>query len=106
MAYVTDQVKRTVSALKASGLKRSEFSVQAERKYIGRHPETGRAMYETGFAIIMVWVSIARQIELADTFAANGLGVDLYTLEDGRRNIHLTTRHTGITHTDFRKAVQ
>ena len=47
-----EQTQRAIGAMKASGFDRHDFKARVERHYIGRHPETGRKLYEYGDAIV------------------------------------------------------
>lgn len=78
------QSQQAIDKLRTAGLKRSEFQVRTERRYIGCHPETGCQMYEYGDPEIIIWANKKRQISLAQEMADQGLYVELYKFADGR----------------------
>jgi hypothetical protein len=90
------QTKHAVDKLKTAGFKRSEFSVQTERIYNGKHPDTGRAMYEYGNAYISFKCSRARQVEMAEAMARAGLHVTFFARENGQyHGPSVTNDHSG-----------
>lgn len=84
MPRPTAQAQSAIEKLKAAGLKRREFRVATERRYIGKHPNTGKQTYEYGDVVITVFSPKLRQLQLARAMAAQGLHVTIYQFEDGR----------------------
>jgi hypothetical protein len=92
MAQMLEQTKRAIEALKAAGLKRSEFSVRTPMNSRGEYEET----------IIMLRAPRERQVEVVPAIVEQGLGVmivringkDLYpdVLTDSRYAGKLTRR--------------
>lgn len=85
----TRQAQNAIDKLKAAGFKRREFRVRTDRRYIGRHPDTGRQMFEYGDVSISLRAPKIRQFQLVRQMAEQGLHINLYQFEDG----HLAYPH-------------
>lgn len=80
------QTKRAIDKLKKSGLSRDEFKVNTERNYIGRHPKTGKQMFEYGEARIVLYASLDKIMSLTKNLLEQGLTVTFVLWEDERKN--------------------
>lgn len=77
----TSQAQSAIDKLKQAGLKRSQFSVTTERRYCGKHPDTGKEMYEYGDAQIHlkgVWKNL---LPFAEAMAKAGLHVEIWKFD-------------------------
>jgi len=75
-----EQTRQAISALKAVGLERKDFSVSTERHTFIYE---GRRVTEYGDAIITLWISKEKAIVLIPAFLENGLDVTIYKFKDG-----------------------
>lgn len=78
------QAKDAIRRLKLAGWQRNQFSVKTERKYVGNHPVTGKAMYEYGNVSIILWNSSKEeQLAKINAMADQGFYVGLFEFSDG-----------------------
>lgn len=76
------QTRYAVDKLKASGLKRSEFSCNVERHYF-TDPVTGKRGYEWGDVSILVKCPTARIWEVLPAMLDQKLGITVYVFANG-----------------------
>ena len=85
-----EQTRYAVNCLKSLGLRRNQFSCTTERHYIGKHPETGRAMYEYGQVNIYLKFRVQNPVDFAIESAKAGLYPTLAKAGvDGKRLVHI-----------------
>ena len=83
------QTKQAIDNLKIAGFRRSEFSVRAERNYVGRHPNTGKQMFEYGKPRITVFAPMKKVMDLTEAILTQGISVtySLWQDDEGHRKI-------------------
>jgi hypothetical protein len=87
MAFITNQVKRTVKAMKRAGFKRSEFICRNDSN---TYTHKGRRITEYGSAIVSPRIKTEEVIERIPAMLENGLDVTVFILnEEGRKSVFI-----------------
>lgn len=87
MAFITEQVKRTVKAMKRAGFKRSEFICRNDSRTF---THKGRRITEYGSAIVSPRIKTEEVIKRIPALLENGLDVTVFILnEDGLKSVHI-----------------
>jgi hypothetical protein len=93
MAFITNQVKRTVKAMKRAGFKRSEFICRNDSN---TYTHKGRRITEYGSAIVSPRIKTEEVIERIPAMLENGLDVTVMEMKSTGYKIILIKEGSGI----------